>query len=87
MQADVNYRVKFSDNIAAGDKAKVLGKVSGALATDGRTDTSDNIIGKALFVGLKLDTWCIVPNDGQPEKSIASLPVTKASVVIGPANP
>jgi hypothetical protein len=61
----------------------ILSKVSGALATDGRTDTSDSIIGKGLFVGMKLDdAWCIVPNNGEPEKSVAGLPVAQASVVI-----
>jgi hypothetical protein len=81
LQADIHYRVKFSDNIDASEKAKIINKVSGALATDGRVDTSDNIIGKDLFVGLKLDSWCIVPNNGEPEKSIANLPVSNVSVV------
>jgi hypothetical protein len=83
MQADINYHVKFSDKINASDKEKILSKVSGALATDGRTDTSDSIIGKSLFVGMKLDgAWCIVPNNGEPEKSVAGLPIAQASVVI-----
>jgi hypothetical protein len=83
MQADINYHVKFSDKVDASDKEKLLSKVSGALATDGRTDTSDSIIGKGLFVGMKLDgAWCIVPNNGDPEKSVAGLPIAQASVVI-----
>jgi hypothetical protein len=83
MQADINYHVKFSDKIDARDKAKILSKVSGSLATDGRTDTSDSIIGKGLFVGMKLDgAWCIVPNNGEPEKSVESLPMAQASAVI-----
>jgi hypothetical protein len=83
MQADINYHVKFSDKLDASDKAKILSKVSGALTTDGRTDTSDSIIGKGLFVGMKLDgAWCIVPNNGEPEKSVESLPTVQAAVVI-----
>jgi hypothetical protein len=83
MQADINYRVKFSNKVDASDKEKILSKVSGALATDGRTDTSDSIIGKSLFVGMKLDgAWCIVPNNGEPEKSVESLPTAQAAVVI-----
>jgi hypothetical protein len=83
MQADVNYHVKFSDKIDAGDKARILNKVSGALTSDGHTDTSDSVIGKGLFVGLKLDgAWCIVPNNGEPEKSVESLPTVQAAVVI-----
>jgi hypothetical protein len=83
MQADINYHVKFSNKVDASDKEKILSKVSGALATDGRTDTSDSIIGKSLFVGMKLDdAWCIVPNNGEPEKSVAGLPIAQASVVI-----
>jgi hypothetical protein len=55
LQADIHYHVKFSDNVNASDKAKIIKKVSGALATEGHADTSDNIIGKGLFVGLRLD--------------------------------
>src|SRR5271168_4596733 len=44
MQADINYHVKFSNKVDANDKAKILGKVSGALATEGQTDTSDSIV-------------------------------------------
>jgi hypothetical protein len=88
MQADINYHVNFSDKIDASDKAKILSKVSGALTTDGRTDTSDSIIGKALFVGMKLDgAWCIVPNNGEPEKSVESLPRAQAAVVINHSSP
>jgi hypothetical protein len=87
MQADVDYRVRFSNKIAAAERAKILDHVSGALATDGRTDTSDSIVAKGLFIGLKLDTWCVVPNNGEPGASVASLPVTKASVVINPTDP
>jgi hypothetical protein len=88
MQADINYHVKFSDKIDASDKAKILSKVSGALTTDGRTDTSDSIIGRGLFVGMKLDgAWCIVPNNGEPEKSVESLPMAQASVVINRSAP
>jgi hypothetical protein len=83
MQADINYHVKFSDKLDASDKAKILSKVSGALTTDGRTDTSDSIIGKGLFVGMKLDgAWCIVPNNGEPEKSVESLPTVQAAALI-----
>jgi len=88
MQADINYHVKFSDKIDANDKAKLLSKVSGALTTDGRTDTSDSIVGKGLFVGMKLDgAWCIVPNNGAPEKSVEGLPMAQASVVINRSAP
>jgi hypothetical protein len=88
MQADINYHVNFSDKIDASDKAKILSKVSGALTTDGRTDTNDSIIGKALFVGMKLDgAWCIVPNNGEPEKSVESLPRAQAAVVINHSSP
>jgi hypothetical protein len=53
------------------------------LTTDGQADTSDSIIGKDLFVGLKMDTWCMVlDKDGVPGKSVASLPITPASFVI-----
>jgi hypothetical protein len=82
LQADIHYRVKFSDNINASEKEEILGKVSGALATDGSTDTSDSIIGKSLFVGLKLDAWCIVPNNGESGKSIANVPTTNVSAVV-----
>jgi hypothetical protein len=83
MQADINYHVKFSDKIDGNEKAKLLSKVSGALTTDGHTDTSDSIIGKGLFVGMKLDgAWCIVPNNGEPEKSVESLPTAQAAVAI-----
>jgi hypothetical protein len=82
LQADIHYRVKFSDNIDASEKDKILGKVSGALATDGSTDRSDSIIGKSLFVGLKLDAWCIVPNNGELGKSIASVATTNVSAVV-----
>jgi hypothetical protein len=80
LQADIHYHVKFSDKIDASEKAKVINTVSGALAADGRADMSDNIIGKALFVGLQLDSWCIIPNNGTPERSIADLPRSNASV-------
>jgi hypothetical protein len=83
MQADIEYHIKFSDKLDASDKAKIFNTVSGALATDGRTDKSDSIIGRGLFVGMKLDdAWCIVPNNGAPEKSVESLPTAQASVVI-----
>jgi hypothetical protein len=88
MQADINYHVKFSDKIDASDKAKLLSKVSGALTTDGRTDTSDSIIGKGLFVGMKLDgAWCIVPNNGEPEKSVESVPTVQAAALINHSAP
>ena len=48
MQADINYHVKFSNEVDASDKEKILSKVFGALATDGRTDTSDSIISRAF---------------------------------------
>jgi hypothetical protein len=81
MQADVRYRIKFSKNVSASEKAKILGEVSGALIEDGHSDSSDTIVGKGLFVGLKLDAGCIVPNDGKHDsdadaKSIESLPTT-----------
>ena len=77
MQADVAYRVKFSDNVAADQKAKVLGGISGAVAGGGATTGSDSVFGKGLFVGLKLNGWCIVPNDGkQPGTSVAALPTS-----------
>jgi hypothetical protein len=74
MQADVAYRVEFSDGVAASEKAKVLGGVSGTLTGSGAATGNDSIVGKNLFVGLKLNGWCIVPNDGQPGASVASLP-------------
>jgi hypothetical protein len=81
MQADINYHVKFSDKIDASEKAKILREVSGALTTDGPSDTTDSIIG--LFVRMKLDgAWCIVPNNGESEKSVESLVMAQASVVI-----
>jgi hypothetical protein len=77
MQADVAYRVKFSDGVAASEKAKVLGGISGAVAGGGTTTGSDSVAGKGLFVGLKLNGWCIVPNDGkQPGASVAALPTS-----------
>ena len=76
MQADVAYRVEFSDGVAASEKEKVLGGVSGALTGSGSTTGKDSVVGKNLFVGLKLNGWCIVPNDGQPGASVASLPVS-----------
>jgi hypothetical protein len=84
MQADVRYSIKFSDNIAASDKAKILGEVSAGVATDERAASSDTIVGKGLFVGLKLDTWCIVPNDGQHDgdgKTVENLPTRKVQFV------
>jgi hypothetical protein len=88
MQADVSYRIKFSNDIAASEKArilektKVLGDVSGGLAAEQRMDSTDAIIGKGLFVGLKLDAGCIVPNDGKHDsdadaKTVENLPATK----------
>jgi len=82
LQADVNYHVTFSNDIAADTKAKILGDISGVLSTGGRADKSDNIVGKGLFVGMKLETSCIVPNDGQGEKTIAMMPVTTAAAAI-----
>jgi hypothetical protein len=82
LQADIHYRVKFSDNVNAKEKETILGKVSGALATDGSTDKSDSIIGKSLFVGMKLDVWCIVPNNGESGKSVANEPTTNVSAVV-----
>jgi hypothetical protein len=87
LQADVNYSVKFSSNVAANDKAKIIDKLSATLSTDGHKDGSDTIKGKGLFVGLKLDTWCIVPDNGQPEKSVASVPVATASIAANSDNP
>lgn len=78
MQADVAYRVKFSDGVAASEKAKVLGGISGAVAGSGATTGTDSVAGKALFVGLKLNAWCIVPNDGkQSGTSVAELPTSR----------
>jgi hypothetical protein len=74
MQADVVYRVEFSHDVTASEKAKVLGDVSGALTSGGAASGTDSVVGKGLFVGLKLDAWCIVPNNGQPGASVASLP-------------
>ena len=79
MQADVAYRVKFSDGVAASEKAKVLGGISGAVAGSGTTSGNDSVAGKGLFVGLKLNGWCIVPNDGkQAGASVAALPTATA---------
>jgi len=77
MQADVAYRVKFSDGVAASEKAKVLGGISGTIAGSGGATGDDSVTGKALFVGLKLNGWCIVPNDGkQTGASVAALPTS-----------
>lgn len=76
MQADVAYRVEFSHGVDASEKAKVLSNVSGALTSAGGASGTDSVVGKGLFVGLKLDGWCIVPNDGQAGASVASLPVS-----------
>ena len=82
MQADVAYRVKFSDGVAASEKAKVLGGISGAVAGGGATTGSDSVAGKGLFVGLKLNGWCIVPNDGkQAGTSVAELPTSTTVAV------
>lgn len=81
MQADVIYRVEFSHDVTASEKAKVLGDVSGALTTSGAASGSDSVVGKGLFVGLKLDAWCIVPNDGHPGASVASLPTVATAPV------
>ena len=79
MQADVSYRIKFSNKIAASDKEKTLDEVSGVVATDGRRDSNDSTVSKGLFVSLKPDAWCIVPNDGHTVgTSVASLPATEA---------
>jgi len=80
MQADVSYHVTLANDIDSSLKETVLQQISGTLSADSKTDARDNIVGKALFIGLKLDTECIVPDDGQPEKSIANLPLAKASV-------
>ena len=79
MQADVAYRIEFSDGVAASEKEKVLGGVSGALTGGGTATGKDSVVGKNLFVGLKLNGWCIVPNDGQPGASVASLPTSKSA--------
>jgi hypothetical protein len=81
MQADVIYRVEFSHDVTASEKAKVLGVMSGALTSSGTASGTDSVVGKGLFVGLKLDAWCIVPNDGQPGASVASLPTVAAAPV------
>jgi hypothetical protein len=78
MQADVVYRAKLADSVAANDKAQILDKMSAALSAAGSASNADAITGKGLFIGLKLDAWCIVPDSGQPEKSVADLPATKA---------
>jgi hypothetical protein len=80
MQADVVYRAKLSDSIAASDKAEIRDKMSAALSTKGAANNSDAITGKGLFIGLKLEGWCMVPDNGQPEKSVADLPVNKTSL-------
>ncbi len=92
IQADVSYRIKFSNNVAASEKAKILaktkviGEVSGSSAANERADSTDAIIGKELFVGLKLNAGCIVPNDGMHDsdvdaKSIENLPTNKIGTV------
>jgi hypothetical protein len=79
LQADVNYSVKFSNNVAVKERAKILDKLSLALSTDGRRESSDKIVGSGLFVGLRLDSWCIVPDDGQPARSVQNIPASNAS--------
>jgi len=78
MQADVAYRVEFSNGVGTSEKARVLGGISGAVSGSGAASGDDSIVGKNLFVGLKLNGWCIVPNDGQPGASVASLPTVAA---------
>jgi hypothetical protein len=65
-QADIRYRVKFSDDITIDDKKKILGQVS--VHAGGSSDSGDTISGKGLFIGMKLNKWCIVPNDEQHDR-------------------
>lgn len=77
MQADIEYRIKFSSAASADDREKILHDINLKLTAGGREDTKGLVIGKSLFVGLKLDAYCIVPNDGHSEaKSVANLPET-----------
>lgn len=84
LQADVNYHVTFSNHINAEAKTKILGDLSGVLSMGGHAENGDQIVGKGLFVGLRLETSCIVPNDGQPGKTIETMPVSKASLAMVP---
>jgi len=84
LQADVLYRVKFANDIAAGDKAKIFGQVAADVATNGSSGSSDTIAGKGLFIGMKLNTWCIIPNDEQHDgdgKTVQDLPPRKVQYV------
>lgn len=81
MQADLVYRAKLSDSVAASDKAEIRDKMSVALSTNGASDSSDAITGKGLFIGLKLEGWCMVPDNGQSEKSVVDLPVSTVSKI------
>jgi hypothetical protein len=86
MEADITYDVKYSDNVSASDKAKITSGLSGALASGGETASTDQIVGKGLFVGVRLDSFCYVLNDGRHDNQqgpqIATMPVTPAAFTI-----
>jgi len=46
LQADVSYRVKFSNTVTAEEKAATLDKLSAALSTDGRRESSDTTLSR-----------------------------------------
>jgi hypothetical protein len=77
MQADIEYRIKFSTSASADEQEKILRDINLKATIGGREDAKGLVIGKSLFVGLKLDAYCIVPNDGHSGgKSVADLPET-----------
>ena len=89
VQTDVNYHVTFTNNIAAEAKTRILGNISGVLSTGGRAENGDRIVGKGLFVGLKLNNSCIVIDEhtpDQPQKTVAMVPVSKAGVATSPTS-
>lgn len=89
VQTDVNYHVTFTRNIAAEAKTKILGDISGVLSTGGRAENGDDIVGKGLFVGLKLSNSCIVFDEhtpDQPQKTVAMVPVSKAGIATNPTS-
>jgi hypothetical protein len=75
IQADLKYHVKFSSRVSASDKEKTVRNVSAHVVGEGGENSDDSIVSKGLVIGLKLDTFCIVPNNGQPGARVETLPV------------
>ena len=63
LQADVLYTEKLHDNIASDEQKRTLNPVG--LDFSGSSGSSGSKSGKGLFIGMKLDDLCIVPNDGR----------------------